>query len=385
MSMHISTIAAIGLLALPCVSSAQSAPASKSAFQRLWYQAYDEGVRAALKGDWATAIAALEAAKRGGPAAGRRVLFQGDRVDVFNPDYYLGLAYNASKRFGEAEAAFARVANDNLIMPGDRQFDELRKQLSVAKFERVIADGERALRAGRYTDVEKLLASVVGSTADDGRAGDLAKRAKDEGAKAAYGNVVDVAQRPPASNAPADRPGAPVLQTSDPKLAANDLPKAPVTPAPATKDPVPVSTTTLANRPPSPIDKNPIESGKANVSLSNPVKQEPRPAVPLGDAEAALQGATAYFQGNYEEAVRILTPAFNAFPPAHTVTFYLACSKAALVASGRADRSTLNEAREMFANARGDELSPHLRYISPRIREMLGDVRPTEPTALNAK
>ena len=85
-----------------------------------WDQAYTAGVRAVAQRDWANAIKLLEVAKRGGPAPGRRVLFTGDKVDTFNPDYYLGLAYNATGRFADAEVAFARVTAAGLLRTGDR-------------------------------------------------------------------------------------------------------------------------------------------------------------------------------------------------------------------------------------------------------------------------
>ena len=113
-----------GLLALALALgvSAGRASVSISAIaapeQALWYQAYDQGVKATRAGEWALAISALEVARRGGPAPGRRVAFQGDRVDVFNPDYYLGLAYNATRRYAEAEAAFARVVSAGLVRAG---------------------------------------------------------------------------------------------------------------------------------------------------------------------------------------------------------------------------------------------------------------------------
>jgi tetratricopeptide (TPR) repeat protein len=361
----------VGLVAVtgaPRLAWTQKAPG----FERLWYQAYDEGVRAVQRGDWATAIPALEAAKRGGPAPGRRVLFQGDRVDVFNPDYYLGLAYNATKRFNEADAAFARVASANLIGPTDRLYDELRKQTARASYERVLTDGERALRAGRLADVEKLVAGVIGSLADDGRAGELAKRAKDETAQlaSASANNAPVANAlpPVVEQRPTDQPPA----ANDPKLAAND----PKTPA---GEPTKGVTPVLPPRNNPPQNSKESDAKNAGVAVATrPATPAARPPALLGDSEAALLGATAYFQGRYDEAVRILTPAFQMSPPSNLVTFYLAASKAALVAAGRADRATLTEAREMFSYAvGGGPLDRHLRYISPRVREMLGDIQAT--------
>lgn len=364
MSTRVILVVMVGLVAVtgaPRMAWPQKAPG----FERLWYQAYDEGVRAAQRGDWATAIAALEAARRGGPAPGRRVLFQGDRVDVFNPDYYLGLAYNATKRFNEADAAFARVSSAVLIGPGDRLFDELRKQTALASYERVLTDGERALRAGRLADVEKLVAGVIGSLADDGRAGDLAKRAKDGAAKLAEANVPAPNAPPPAAEqrTPDQRTAA-----ADSKLAAND-PKAPL--GEPTKGVTPALP--APNNPP-PTSKGPDAKNAGVANSTRPATRAARSPAQLTDDEAALLGATAYFQGSYEEAVRILTPAFEAAPPMYLVTFYLAASKAALVAVGRADRATLTEAREMFTYAKGGgPLDRQLRYISPRVREMLGD------------
>ncbi len=179
------TIARHGLLALALALSVLTGPAGvpRLAFaaqkQDLWYQAYDQGVKATRAGDWALAISALEVARRGGPAPGRRVAFQGDRVDVFNPDYYLGLAYNATRRYAEAEAAFARVVSAGLVRQGDREFEELRKQTARATYERTLQDGDRAVAAGRFADAEKALQSIIGTLADDGRAGKLVERARE--------------------------------------------------------------------------------------------------------------------------------------------------------------------------------------------------------------
>jgi tetratricopeptide (TPR) repeat protein len=352
---------------------------SPAGFQRLWYQSYDEGVRAAQKGDWATAIQTLEAAKRSGPAPGRRVLFQGDRVDVFNPDYYLGLAYNATKRFADAEAAFARVTTDKLVVAGDRQFDELRKQTEFARYERAVADAERALRAGRFTEVEKAIAPIIGSIADDGRAGSLAQRAKDAVAKLATARV-DVQQGPPASaNVRGEQPGAPgaPAKADAEKVAANDPKALP-----------PVVATTPAQVPTNPLNLPPMrpyvpEGDKNTAALGNPVRPPPpdnRQTPPLNEAEIALRGATLYFEGNYDEAVRVLSPAFAVDPPSNIVAFYLACSHAALLASGRTAPSTLDEARQMFSYARGGgSLQRHLRLISPRVLQMLGESLASAP------
>lgn len=379
MPVRVSAVVVAGLVALTGAAHARLAAQPSAGFQRLWYQAYDEGVRAVQKGDWPTAIQLLESAKRSGPAPGRRVLFQGDRVDVFNPDFYLGLAYNATKRFKEAEAAFRQVALDKLIVTGDKQYDELTTQTAAASYEGTLADAERALLAGQYGGAERIVARYAGSRLDDGRATELRKRIEAESFRAAAANEAKVAQQPSATNVgTTDTPPEANLPADDPKRAANNA-KEPI------KEPgnAPADTTGDVVAPPGANNRPPIAKvpGARNAGLANPTRPATpsgRPPVPLTDNEAALLGATAYFEGNYEEAVRVLTPAYMAFPPAHIVTFYWACSKAALVASGRADRTSLTEPREVFASVKNDAgVDRHLRYISPRVREMLGDVPAT--------
>lgn len=338
-----------------------------ASFKRPWYQAYDEGVRAVQQGDWQTAIAALEEARRTGPAPGRRVLFQGDRVDVFNPDYYLGLAYNATKRFAEADAAFTRVSNDKLVVRGDRLFDELQKQASVATYERAMAEGARALSAGRLGDAEKIATGVLGSAVSDGRASDLLQRIKDASqSKSGYPVETTVAQQPPQPQPPVPDPKADV-------------------PYPDTRPPVNQTATTLPETRPTTTPaippgqgNNPLDRAKTpNGRAPGAMPTERIPSQPMNADTVALNGATAYYQGNYQDAIRILAPALQTRAPSRVAAFYLACAQAALVARGQADASTLDDARQAFATARGSAIEPHLRYISPRVLQLLGDVPAT--------
>jgi hypothetical protein len=269
-------------------------------------------------------------------------------VDVFNPDYYLGLDYYGEGRFADAEAAFARVASDKLLVEGDSEFSTFRRRSAFATYERMLADGERALRAGRYADVEKIWDDIVkgpSATADqdtlDGRAYELRERARAEAAKAAVANLDPV--KPPISQPNVDDQ---------------------VTPPPPD---VPEVNPRLPDQPGTGV----LVPPRREVPL-NPV------GTPLNLQEITRQGATAYFEGNYEDASRILSPVLALQQPPALAAFYFACSRAALVASGRADTPNLDEARRTFAYARGGgDLSRHLRYISPRVREMLGDVPAT--------
>ena len=94
---------------------------------RSWYQAYEEGRLAVGKSD-AAAIASLEAAKRIGPKPGRNVNTYGDNFVKFNPDYYLGVAFLNQRRFTDAEAAFRRVQQAQLIGPKDSEYSAFTAQ-----------------------------------------------------------------------------------------------------------------------------------------------------------------------------------------------------------------------------------------------------------------
>ncbi|MGE0814044.1 MAG: hypothetical protein AB7O28_17755 [Vicinamibacterales bacterium] len=354
-----------GVLAASAPGHAAATQQSAAAFRRPWYQAYDEGVRAVQQGDWPTAIAALEEAKRAGPAPGRRVLFQGDRVDVFNPDYYLGLAYNATKRFAEADAAFARVRNDKLVVQGDRLFDELQKQTAVATYEQAMAEGARALSAGRLADAEKIATGVLGSTVTDGRATDLLQRIKDASqSKTAYPVETTVAQAPPPQQQP---------PPADPKADSGGDVRPPVNQT-ANAGPETTGPTATAELPPA-RDNTPPDRAKTPGGAGLPTER--LPSQPQNADAVALSGATAYYQGDYQEAIRILAAAAQTRGASRLGAFYLACAQAALVARGQADASTLDDARQAFATARGSAIEPHLRFISPRVLQLLGDVPAT--------
>lgn len=355
-----------------------SMPAVAAPEQALWYQAYDQGVKATRAGEWALAISALEVARRGGPAPGRRVAFQGDRVDVFNPDYYLGLAYNATRRYGEAEAAFARVASAGLVRQGDREFEELRKQTARATYERTLQDGDRAVSAGRFADAEKALQALIGTLADDGRAGKLVERARESL------NAVNVTQPapsyPPASTTPVPTPPPPVPvsvptpvqkapPSSNPRVAITTTPpRAPVRPGYVGTPALTITDAkTPANRAANPIE-NAVVDPRASAAKA-----------PVNEARAELEGMTAYLAGDYDAAIRILRPVFDIDPPSQRVAFYLACSYVArAVLGGAADKATLDEAQRMFTYAAGDstQFAADRGFISPAVLRALGSTAP---------
>ena len=235
-------------------------------------------------------------------------------------------------------------------------------------------EGERALRAGRFADAEKAVGGLIGSTMDDGRAGDIVQRSKAGEATRtatgpAYGNAPPTATTPPA-NPPANvvpptgNPTVPPLEnrTNNSGLGADA--KANVAVAEATREPAGTTKEASSKAPP---------AAPTNVRVipDPPVVQNPPPQ--MTDAEAALAGSAAFFGGNYAAAIRILQPAFDMAPPEHRVVFYLACSHAALVLSGQADPAALDEARKMFAYVEGGgpQFDADRQFVSPKVLRTL--------------
>jgi hypothetical protein len=99
---------------------------------RTWQQAYADAQRHVRQQDWQSAVVDAQIARQLGPRPGRRVHFHGSVFQEFNPDYYLGVAFFHLQRYAEAEASFERVAQAQLIRPGDKaygEFERYREQL----------------------------------------------------------------------------------------------------------------------------------------------------------------------------------------------------------------------------------------------------------------
>ncbi|MGE0461105.1 MAG: hypothetical protein AB7Q16_07025 [Vicinamibacterales bacterium] len=361
--------------ALLSVALLSSTPAAQQRDVRLWYQAYDEGVRAVQRGDWAAAIASLEAARQSGPAPGRRVLFQGDRVDRFNPDYYLGLAYLATRRFADAEAAFRRVLDAKILTQGDKEFPTLGAQLASATYERLLADGERAIAARRYADAEKAAKDAEGlAPSSDGRAARLAAVARFEGVIARAENATTRGQWYDAQVAldeagklgvSADRVAELRRRLAESERRAEAIVEAP--PAEKglpTQDAPPIENQPDPTRDPGNVVR--VPDGTLNVEGT-------QPPLPTPGDPPEYPALVAFLGGNYSEAVALLTPLARAGQATPRALLYLACSNAALVATGRAGDDVLTEARAQFARAGPlGPSAPDRRYISPRLLRMLG-------------
>ena len=102
--------------------------------RRTWYQAYADAQRNIQQKNWNAAIADIEAASRlGAPKPGRNILFYGDVYGDFIPDYYLGIAYLDLNRPDDADRAFERVKQAQLIAPRDNLYAEFTRQATTVK------------------------------------------------------------------------------------------------------------------------------------------------------------------------------------------------------------------------------------------------------------
>ena len=95
----------------------------------------------------------------------------------------------------------------------------------------------------------------------------------------------------------------------------------------------------------------------------------PPKAPPLDERAGIVQ----FFSGDYEAAVASLAAVTFAAGASPRAYFYLACSRAALVLTGKAPRSGIDEARAQLALANDTgQYAADKRLISPRIRQELG-------------
>src|SRR5262245_46307092 len=339
----------------------QSAPAQQSNDRRTWYQAYADAQKDIQDKNWQKALADLTvAAQRGAPKPGRNVLFYGDVYRDYNPDYYFGIAYTNLQRFAEADAAFERVRQAQLINPRDATYAEFVRQTASAK------DG-----------LTKLAAAVRPNTSPPGpvtqpppvqnpttqNAATQTGPAQTQTPAQTRPNIPPPPVTQNAANVPNNVPPAnnpPVGQNSNAANATNAAVAGAVRPAaqPPAKVPTPRRTNPL-NRP--------IPQATANAA---PIV--PPPAVLPPPVQDERAGVLQFFSGDYQGAAASLAAVTSASGASDRAHFYLACAQTALVLTGKAPRTSLDAARAELALARDTgQFAADKRLISPRIAQEL--------------
>lgn len=317
----------------------QSAPAQQRNDTRMWYQAYADAQRNIQQKNWQAALADIEAASRlGAPKPGRNILFYGDVYRDFNPDYYLGIAYLNLNRYDDADRAFERVKQAQLIAPRDALYAEFTRQATTAKdvLDKQAAS-QRAVNAPTQTGAQPPAAPAIPNAAPT----PLGANPNNPNQSTAV--LPGPTNQPTQDASNQSRPNQPAIQ------------QRPIRPAP------------LRNAPPQPA-ANRANPGSAVGSTVG--KTLPPALVAPPDERSAL---VDFFSGQYETAaskLAALTATPNASPRAY---FYLACSRAALVLTGKDATSAIADARAQLALA-GDtgQFAADKALISPRIKQTLG-------------
>ena len=315
---QISRGAAAALLALlmTLLPATPSAAQARNADTRAWYQAYQDGVRQVQQRNWQAAITSLLAAKRAGPAPGRRIPFYGDVFDDYLPDYYLGLAYMNTLQYEQAAAAFDAVQKAGIITAKDREYPELTRQTAA---------------------VASVLSKQVIAQAPTP-------------AVPPSGQAQTTSAPPPSGNQPSTQVAS--ADTNSNVNNANSSVASPVQSSPpvgqTTGTKVPVRTPVPARQPPTLNTRTAAVTALASEST----------------------GMAAFFAGDYQRASNILS-ALTASGGTPRAEFYLACTRAALVLTGGADPATLSDARTRFSTVNATQFVADQRYISPRILQTL--------------
>jgi tetratricopeptide (TPR) repeat protein len=354
--------AILGIL-LSVQTAAQGAAPPQRRDTRTWYQAYADAQRDVAQGRWQPAIDNVQAALRlGAPKPGRNVHFYGDVYRDFNPDYFLGVAYLNLKRFAEADGAFERVRQAQLIGSKDREYSTFDQQASNAKFEALLLQAQQALAQSRFDQALAFAKSASGLGMNKARADALAVE------------ITSARDRVAAANAGAKQPPSDLSAAKEP------------TPTPPGNLPPPPGATAPTAPVPSPDVQSPIQKPPQGLPSGAPPKNPPKAnarnsqgvikAVPVLPSATPADERTAlvdFFSGQYQAAaskLTLLAAGPNASPRTY---FYLACSQAALVLTGKADPTALDVARRQLALA-GDraKFAADQALISPRIKRALG-------------
>lgn len=99
-----------------------------------WYENYDEALKAMSAKNYVAAEARLKQAMAERPAAGRKVKMYGTRyLNMYVPQYQLGLVYCQLGRYKEALEQFERADASGVLEKGDKEFIQMAKMVQIAK------------------------------------------------------------------------------------------------------------------------------------------------------------------------------------------------------------------------------------------------------------
>jgi hypothetical protein len=337
-------------LAVPAVVPVSGQASRANQAQLRWYDAYEQARAAIQRRDWTAAEQLLKQAQSSGTKPGPRVFTYGDSYIRFIPDYYLGVVYLNTNRYPEAEAAFARVRTQNLVVAKDPEYTAFERQGREATFNRAMNEAIQLTSKGDFAQANARVEEARSTRIDDAKAANLSAGIKLEMTKAQNAAVNTPAQTP--VQTPVQQPPPTPVQTPAGQTAGG-LGTTPTRPPISNPGRVTV---------PSPLGGKP-----ANQTFRDQGVIPPPPPPELRN------GLLAFFSGDYETAIRLLIIAAERPGGGQRSLAFLACAQAGLVLAGRGDAAMLRDARDTFqrADAQRNLSAADRRFISPRVLEQL--------------
>lgn len=326
------------LLSLLIVWLAATAPGAAQA-RREWQDLYRDAIDHVAKGEWKQAEDKLTTAQKAGPPSGRDVIRRGvfARQDYF-PEYYLGIVYLNTERAIQAETQF-KVARARGLDPREKEFAQLpgleARAASLAKAEREkaaapdpkqvfrqqIESARAAIADGRFDDAERIARQARASNVDNAAADDM---------------LVNVTRGRANARVQAALKGTPGLAELRRLLS---------------------------------------EYGNAGINLDEVVRRIEGLEAAERRNVAERAAMVSFYSGNYGQSLNALTEAEKSGAGLSARgQFYRAVALASQATRGKStNQNLLREARKAWAaaNERPDDFKADLRYISPRILQLL--------------
>ena len=344
------------------------AAATPSAQQPQWYELYDEAIQHIKAADWGQAEAKLLKARELGPPSGRSVLRYGSLRPPFFPEFYLGIVYQATGRPREATTQFA-LARKSKINDRDDEFNQIGIYEGMAKTALLNPPTPPATVKPPVVPAPVNTPPPVNtgpSVADASQFAELLSNAKTQlgqrnfdAAQQSASTARDLAVRvglkadlPRADALLRDIEGAKYADRVEKALDQRD--------AAAARSALTVLTVAAPTYP--------ADALRGRVELLERS---------LRSTDLYRNAMRAFFAGNYSQALSSLSEVEKLAPLTPRGQFYRACSFAALAAASPnpSQDPRLVDARRIYAAASaaaGDGLREDLRYVSPKIRQLLG-------------
>jgi hypothetical protein len=347
-----------------------------AAGQSRWYELYDEAIKHIQAEEWQQAEAKLLQARKEGPPSGRNVLRYGSLRSPYFPEYYLGVVFSATNRPKEALEQF-QLARNAKIDVNNAEFRPIRVFESASRT--ALKTAANNPKPGPATNPTAAPPPVPAPTPAPKEAVAVPTPALPNYQQ----QFTDLMSTARTQLGQRNFDGAEQSATSARDLAIkqglSDRPRAEA----LLRD---IDGGRRAVRVEGAITRRDVAASRKELDTLVAVHPEFNVEALRGrvdELERELRGADlqrtamrAFYNGNYQLTASMLTNAEKTAGLTPRGHFYRACSLAALAAgtANPAQDSRLREARRSFALAAAaqDQFRQDLRYISPKIRQLLG-------------